>query len=219
MRKILRRAAPSLVLLAAALVSLASLPPRSAADPTDPNESPDIDSPWTEVHEGPQPRTPQTSIQYWPSVARATARALIAKYGPPDAYGPNALVWHRNGPWNRTVIYGRATTYPRFDKEQEILKQVIVYRVPVEKEDALHRFDRRLQINPTTGELSFQSARESTNFLALNLADEIVRGERTVAQARRFFRYTEQLALSGKSSKYTDGFLFRVRMSSLDYPQ
>ena len=216
MKTILKRVAPYSVLIAAALLALAARLPRASANP---NETPDVDSPWTETRASAAPRTPEAAIRYWPEIARLTARALIGKYGPPDSYGPNALVWRRNGPWNKTVLYGRATTYPRFDKDQEILKQVIGYRVPEEKEEELLLFDPRLVINRASGELSFQSARESTNFLALNLADEIVRGRRSVAQARRFFLYAEDLRLSGKSSKYEDGFLFRVRLSSLDYPQ
>lgn len=216
MKTILGRAAPSLALLAAALFSLISMPPRGSANP---NESPDIDSAWTETSEAPTAQTPETIIRLWPDLSRKTARALIGKYGPPDAYGPNALAWRRNGPWDKTVVYGRSTRYARVDKEREILRQIIAYRVPDDKLEDLRRFDRRLVVDEVATEISFQSARESTNFLALNLADEIVHGRRTVAQARRFFRYTEELTLSGKSSKYTDGFLFRVRLTSLDYPQ
>jgi hypothetical protein len=206
MKRILGHALPSLVLLAAALVSLASLPPRGSASP---NQPPDAAG----------GQTAEDIIRHWPDLSRKTARALLEKYGPADASGPNALAWRGNGLWNKTVVYGRSTKYPRVDGEPAILRQIIGYRVPDDKLADLRRFDRRLVVDEAATEISFQSARESTNFLALNLADEIVHRRRTVAQARRFFRYAEQLRMSGKSSKYENGFLFRVRLSSLDYPE
>jgi hypothetical protein len=203
----------SLVLLAGAV---ALLPTRTRANP---NETPDIDSPWREIRVDQKTGTPETVIRRWPEFSQKTARVLIAEYGSPDAYASNSLMWRRNGSWSRTVLFGRSQTYPRADRQPEILMQVVAYRVPASKTAELSRFDRRLRVDRQNGELSFQSARESTNFLALNLADEIIRGVRTVPQARRFLRDAEILRRSGKSSRYMDRLLFQVRRTSLDYPE
>jgi hypothetical protein len=153
-------------------------------------------------------RTPETVIQKWPEGARATAREMISKYGEPSRYTDGALVWFNNGPWQKTVVYSSA--WPRFlgKKDKDYLEQTIAYRVPVEKVDDLKRFDRRLAVNESSGQLSSRSESEPMNFLALNLADEIVKEKRTVEDARDFYARTEKLSKAGKSSAYMSGFLF-----------
>ena len=46
------------------------------------------------------------------------------------------------------------------------------------------------------------------NFLALNLADEIATGKRSVEEARDFYARVETLSRAGKSSAYTENLLF-----------
>jgi hypothetical protein len=57
------------------------------------------------------------------------------------------------------------------------------------------------------------------NILALNLADEIVTDRRSVEDARDFYRETAQLSRSGKTSRYTEGFLFELHNDSGSSPQ
>ncbi len=88
------------------------------------------------------------------------------------------------------------------------MEQTIGYRVPVEKVDDLKRFDRRIGVNESKGQLSSRGESEALNFLALNLADEIVTEKRSVEKARDFYLKTERLSKAGKSSAYMDGFRF-----------
>jgi hypothetical protein len=89
-------------------------------------------------------------------------------------------------------------------------------KVPETKRAALRRFDARVAFDPETGELSAQSESERFNYLALNLADEIVNGKRTADQAKDFYLKTSRLAASGKSSPYMDGFLFPLSARAAD---
>ena len=148
-----------------------------------------------------EPATPETVVTIWPAAPRAVARALIEKYGLPEQYDSHALAWFNNGVWKRTIVYRFS---PRKDKnhEHEFLQQTVGYIVPADKMEALKKFDRRLEVSQTAGEMTFTSDREATNLLALNLADEIVTGKRTVASARAFFLRTTVLAAAGKSSPY-----------------
>lgn len=153
-------------------------------------------------------RSPEAVIQKWSESARATARAMIAKYGEPSRYTDGALVWFNNGPWAKTVAYRSAWPHFLGKRDKDYLEQTIAYRVPVEKVDDLKRFDRRLEVNESSGQLSSRSESEAMNFLALNLADEIVKEKRSVEDARDFYTKTESLSKAGKSSRYLDGFLF-----------
>jgi hypothetical protein len=49
------------------------------------------------------------------------------------------------------------------------------------------------------------------NFLALNIADEIIRGRRDVRGAIAFYRRTLDLAAAGKTSPYMTRLLFRTQ--------
>jgi len=189
----------------AALLATALTAARSSAEGGNP---PGEGSQWIETKGPASSQTPETIIRDWPPLARAQARAMIEKYGRPTAFGSRALVWHHNEPWDETVVFRHTWVHSEANQDADFLKQAVGYRVPQEKADELRRFDRRLTLNSNTNELAFQSDSEATNFLALNLADEIITGRRSVENARDFFRKTKALEMSGRSSNYLNGFLF-----------
>ena len=156
-------------------------------------------------------QSPETAIRKWPEASRVTARAMIAKYGQPERWNEGALTWINNGPWEKTVVY--RSWWPRFlgKRNHDNLEQTIAYRVPPEKVDDLKRFDRRLAVDQGRSQLSARSESEPQNFLALNLADEIVTEKRSVEEARDFYGKTERLSKAGKSSAYMGGLLFPDR--------
>jgi hypothetical protein len=59
----------------------------------------------------------------------------------------------------------------------------------------------------TKGEIAARCDREEANFLALNIAPEIVTGKRGVEAARKFYAETMR---AKKHPEYTKGFLFEV---------
>ena len=151
-------------------------------------------------------RTAESAIRNWPERPRRTARALIEKYGAPGRIDLNDLVWYKNGPWQKTVVYRQA---PRdLMRGKDVLEQSISYAVPDAKVAELKKFDDGLKFDKSSGELSSRSESESLNYLALNLADEIVNDKRNAEDARDFYRKTARLAASGKSSAYFEGFIF-----------
>lgn len=154
------------------------------------------------------PATPESIIRAWPAPQRAAAGAMIEKYGKPSQFDRRALVWFNNGAWKRTIVYRNAVHHAAKAPGNDFLQQTVGYIVPNDKVAALKLFDRRLEVSTTAGELTFTSDREATNLLALNLADEIVAGKRTVAGARAFFVKTSRLAASGKSSPYREALRF-----------
>ena len=211
MRRMILRPAFGLGLVALAL-ALTSGRRAGAVDQKDIPLSADpavqTDSHWIETEGSDASKTPEAVIRSWPETPRKTARMMIEKYGRPNRYSEDSLVWVHNGPWEKTVVYREAWPHSAVKRDKDYLKQVIGYHVPEDKVDSLRRFDRRLEVDKETNEVSFQSESERTNFLALNLADEIATDKRSVEDARDFFRKTESFASSGKSSQYCDGLLF-----------
>lgn len=166
-------------------------------------------------------QAPEAAIRNWPAAPRATALAMIDKYGEPTRRTADALVWIDNGPWRKTVVYRNPWPHVLRKTYTEYLEQTVAYKVPVEKVEDLKRFDRRLMVNENQDLLSARSESEPMNFLALNLADEIVKNERTVEDARDFYLKTEKLSKAGKSSRYLEGLLFpgREGLRSTERPE
>lgn len=156
-------------------------------------------------------RTPEAVIRKWPDRPRATAGALIAKYGEPSSFDDDSLVWYNKGPWRQTVVYREAPHSFMGYHGKDILEQWISYVVPENRIAELKRFDNRIAVDKAGGELSARSESENLNYLALNLADEILAGKRRPDAARDFYLKTMKLSASGKSSPYMDGFLFPPR--------
>ncbi|MFI5361760.1 MAG: hypothetical protein ACHQ49_07300 [Elusimicrobiota bacterium] len=147
-------------------------------------------------------------IRSWPDGSRALARVMIDKYGEPKQVSGDELVWIKNGPWLKTVVYRKSPQSLLGMNRKDVLEQSISYNVPADKTADIKSFNSRLKIDAQNGLLSSRSESEGLNFLALNLADEIATNKRNVDEARDFYRRTEKLSESGKNSAYMSGFLF-----------
>lgn len=146
--------------------------------------------------------TPEIAIRNWPERPRLAARAMLEKYGKPDTFDQEAMVWAGNRPWDETVVRRAASN-------DECIQQSIHYPVSLAKLAEVHKLEGRIGYDSSRGELWSAADTEGLNFLALNLADEVVSGKRTADQARAFYRRTRELTENGKSSPYTQALLFR----------
>ena len=153
--------------------------------------------------------TPESTISSWPAVPQSTARLLIAKYGEPNTFDADRLVWFDNGAWRKTVVYKKAPQGFMGLHSRDILEQTVGYAVPDSKVGDLKTFDDRITYDKGAGEISALSENENLTTLALNLADEIVTDRRSPQEARDFYRKTLKLSEAGKSSAYTGSLLFQ----------
>lgn len=158
---------------------------------------------------GPQP-TLATVVAAWPSTARTVADQAIARYGAPDEHTASMLIWHDRGPFRHTIVH--RDEVPHFFPRQhmDVLEQVVAYRVPPEMADELLAFNGSLRIDRTRGELSARSESEAMNFLALNLADEILTTRSTVTDARIAYALQSEALAAGRSAPLTERLHFRV---------
>ena len=160
-------------------------------------------------------RTPEMIIQRWPDDVQSLAKFLTEKYGTLSAFNDRQLVWSNHAPWKRIVLHRDGVTPPHIGKAvasgaKDHLEQVVSYRVPEEKIAALNKFDKRIKVNRASAELSSVADSESINCLNLNLADDIIRGQRSVLDARAFALKTSMLEKAGKSSPYLEGIMFKI---------
>jgi hypothetical protein len=126
-------------------------------------------------------------IKAWPEEAREAAQLVIDAYGEPHEATGSLLVWYGVGAWKRIVaskaFYRHDFPAPHTDS----VESVIDYRVPPEMATPLAAYDGSVVVERTAGEISARCHDEQANFLALNLAHDIVTGSRSVAEARAHY--------------------------------
>jgi hypothetical protein len=126
-------------------------------------------------------------IQAWPEESKKAAEQIIQKYGQPNEMTQSMLVWHNAGQFKHVKVYKEAYDHDFPMPHKDVVAHVVDYKVPVDKFDDLAQFNGSLEASRTKGELTARCSSEEMNILALNVADQIVRGQRSATNARDFF--------------------------------
>jgi hypothetical protein len=151
--------------------------------------------------------TVEEMIAGWKSKPQEVARKMLVKYGLPHEATPMRLIWHGTGPWKRTEVVNEEIPHNFPRPHTDMLLQAIDYPVPPDKFDELAEYDGSIIAERTKGELAARCDMEEANFLALNLAHDIVTGIRSVTEARQFYA---QVMQANKPAEYLQGFRFQV---------
>lgn len=154
----------------------------------------------------------------WPKAAQEALETMIEKYGQPNEYSASQAIWHNNGPWKRSVVQREEVPHDFPLHHMDVLEQFIDYRVPPDKYDDLAEYDGSLIVERTKGVVSARCAGEEMNFVAINLAHEIVTGTRTVDNAREEYVRLYKAFKSGETPPSTQGFLFDIPQGSTGDP-
>jgi len=120
----------------------------------------------------------------WSQASQMAATAMTEKYGMPAEMTATTAMWGPTGPWKRTVVYSTEVDHEFPAHHTDVMEQFVNYRVPPDMVDELAAYDGSVVVQRTNGEMSARCDLEAANLLALNLADQIVRGEQTVDGAR-----------------------------------
>lgn len=148
-------------------------------------------------------------LKEWPQEPRASAERLVDYYGPPDEYSRSMLVWYdtKDG-WKRTELAREQTPHNFPAPHKDFLEQFIDYKVPVDMYSDLAEYDGSVMVDRTKGEMSGRCAGTSMNFVAINLAHDIVTGKRSVEDARAEYTRLYQAYQKGEKPPYTQAFQF-----------
>jgi hypothetical protein len=155
-------------------------------------------------------KTAQDVIADWPAKPKEAAQAMVAKYGPPGGVTSQALIWWDKGPWKEIVVNRREVPHSFPKPHTDLLEQAIDYRVPPDRFDELAHYDGSVIVERTKGTMSARCDKEEMNFLALNLAHDVVTGKRTVANARKTYADTAMAFMKGEKRPYTQKLQFEV---------
>ena len=161
-------------------------------------------------------------IAGWSDIPQKAARRTVEKYGPPNEATPSRLIWFETGPWKRTIVYRDEVPHNFPKPHTDVLEQFVDYRVPPEKFSELAAYDGSVVPERTKGEISARCDMEEMNFLALNLAHDVVTGQRTWEDARREYAEQATAFMLKRPAPYTEGLRFDVARggtADLDTPK
>ena len=148
-------------------------------------------------------------VNGWPDVPKEVANTVMQGYGPPHEATPSRLIWFNNSPWKRTIVYRDVIMHNFPVPHPDLLEQTIDYEVPEDKFDDLAEYDGSVIVERTKGEMSARCDKEGANFLALNLAHEIITDQRDVGDARdEYARAMSEFMANGTMDPYMQGFEF-----------
>jgi hypothetical protein len=150
----------------------------------------------------------------WHEASQKAAKEVMDQYGSPDEMTDTMLVWHDTGPWKRTIIYKEAVQHDFPMPHPDVLEQFIDYDVPVDYFDDLAAYDGSVIVERTKGEISARCDKQGANFLA----NDIVKGKRSVEEARQFYADTMKAVMNGEKPEYTAGFVFDVPKEDITNP-
>lgn len=147
-------------------------------------------------------------LKTWPEASRMATMEIMNKYGKPDAAGSEMLAWKDKGPWKMIQIDKQDTKHSFPIEHTDMMTQTIIYEVPTGKYDELAKFDGSVIVNRTQGYLSARCDKEANNFLALNLANDIVTGKKTVDEARKAYGDIVKEKMNGGNPEYMEKLTF-----------
>ena len=155
-------------------------------------------------------------LNRWSRENRKVAQTIVDKYGEPDEMTPSVLIWHDNGPWKATVVTRQETRHVFPMPHTDLVEQFISYKVPPEKASELAQFDGSVMIRRTEGLLSARCHDEEANFLALNLAHDIITGKKNVEQAKQAYVQSMKDYRADKRTPYMEGLQFEPQSDAAD---
>jgi hypothetical protein len=150
----------------------------------------------------------------WMDEPRSAADAMLTKYGAPDEITDNRMIWHNNGPWKRTELVNQEIPHNFPMPHHDMLLQVVDYKVPTDMFDELAMYDGSVIVDRTKGEIGARCDKEGANFLALNLAHDVVTRAKTPDQARDFYAKAISAKMSNSMTTEQSNYMSRLLFST-----
>jgi len=141
-------------------------------------------------------------------MAKKSAKQTYEKYGPPNEDTSTHLIWFNNGPWKRTIVHRHKIPHDFPQPHNDVIENVINYKVTVEMLTELGRYDSSLYVDPTRGEASARCDMEAANFLSLNLMYDIINKKYTAEQARKIYAEVTAAFILNRNAPYAEALLF-----------
>lgn len=155
-------------------------------------------------------------VSNWPEASRMAVDEITGKYGKPDGVTADELTWMNKGIWKKICITKMENKHSFPIEHTDMMQTTISYKVPENKMDELGKFDGSVTFDRTQGTMSARCDKEGNNFLALNLANDIIMGKKTVMQARMAYGDIVKEKMHGRDPEYMKGLTFSMQPMAAD---
>lgn len=162
------------------------------------------------------PEVTNTNKGEWSEASLKAVEELKGKYGAADETTDSRMIWFNKGPFKEIIVYAEAIQHDFPMPHKDVMESVLNYQVPPNKFDDIAMFDGSISIDRTRGTMSAMCDKEANNFLALNVAHDIIKNVRTPMQARAFFAKTVMAAKDGNMSPYMKKIGFDKMSNTMD---
>ncbi len=154
--------------------------------------------------------SPGDNMSGWSEASKMAVMMMKKQYGEPNETTESMMMWNNTGQWKRTVIYAKEYKHDFPMPHTDVMQQWIDYDVPAEKYSDLAMFDGSVVCNRTNGEMSARCDKEGANFLAINLANDVVKGTKDYKTARDFYAKAVKEMINGGKPEYMQKLQFNV---------
>lgn len=161
----------------------------------------------------------QSLTKGWPDSSMTAAKEMVSKHGEPNETTSQTLIWRNVAPFKRIVVH-RTVYNHRFPLlHQNALEHVVDYKAPENKVQDIWKYNGSIVLDRTKGEMSSFAENEAMNILALNLADDIMRGRTHHSTARVTFGKETLKHLNGEKTANTEVLKFGTQIQTADQGQ
>ena len=155
-------------------------------------------------------------VSGWPEASRMAVDEITGKYGKPDGVTADELIWLNKGVWKKICITKTESKHSFPVEHTDLMTTAIMYDVPEDKMDDLGKFDGSVTFDRTQGCIAARCDKEANNFLALNLAHDIITGKKSVEQARKSYADIVKEKMNGGNPEYMQKLSFESQPNAAD---
>ncbi len=155
-------------------------------------------------------------VSSWNKASQMAVDEITKKYGKPNGVTADELIWTNAGVWKKICISKMESKHSFPIEHTDMMQTTILYKVPEDKMDELGMFDGSVTFDRTQGTMSARCDKEANNFLALNLANDVITNKKSVAQARQAYGDIIKEKMSGKNPEYMVKLTFSSQADSAD---
>ena len=155
-------------------------------------------------------------VSGWPEASRMAVKEITDKYGKPDGITKDELIWMKKGVWKKICINKKESKHSFPIEHTDMMQTTISYKVPMDMMDELGNFDGSVTFDRTQGTMSARCDKEGNNFLALNLANDIITGKKSVEEARKAYGDVVKEKMNGGNPIYMQKLTFSTQENTAD---
>ena len=169
-----------------------------------------------ETTENMQQNSDKADVSSWNKSCQMAVDEITKKYGQPNGITADELIWTNAGVWKKVCITKMESKHSFPIEHTDMMQTTLMYKVPVDKMDELGIFDGSVTFDRTQGTMSARCDKEANNFLALNLANDIITNKKTVEYARKAYGDIIKQKMSGANPEYMTKLLFTSQSNTAD---